>query len=463
MINGLTGPLRLNGNFGADGGLVRIVDKLHVAGLATFAIGSRHQDVQVGVNSVTEIDTASGNLTLDSAAGTVVVDDDLRVNGSFILPATSNGGIFKNIRIAVASANTIDTSSGELVLDANGTSNVRVAADQLDVDNNLNVDGNTQIDGTLAVDGNTTLGDANTDTVTIPGILDVNGRADIDQIRIDGNTITNNSSGGHVNITGNQIAPGTGHINLQDDVDITGTLDIDGNTTIGNGSGDSHTVNGTATFKNGVDFEGITHVTNTTASSSCDSGAFQVDGGVGINGALHVCGGITGSLTGNAASSSLVEVESNNNPTTFHNIVFTATALDADNGDAVNAQLRADQSSGLQYRPSDETFRSDGDIIAFHSSDSRLKNNIKPIEGALAKILGISGNTFEWNDASSHSGPDTGVIAQEVKELGLPGLVTERSNGYLAVKYERLVPLLIEAIKELNAKVEELEDKLSDK
>ena len=104
-------------------------------------------------------------------------------------------------------------------------------------------------------------------------------------------------------------------------------------------------------------------------------------------------------------------------------------------------------------------------VILSHSTVliADLKNNIKPIEGALAKILGISGNTFEWNDASSHSGPDTGVIAQEVKELGLPGLVTERSNGYLAVKYERLVPLLIEAIKELNAKVEELEDKLSDK
>ena len=58
----------------------------------------------------------------------------------------------------------------------------------------------------------------------------------------------------------------------------------------------------------------------------------------------HVCGGITGSLTGNAASSSLVEVESNNSSTTFHNIIFTATALDATNGNNVNAQLRADQS-----------------------------------------------------------------------------------------------------------------------
>ena len=65
--------------------------------------------------------------------------------------------------------------------------------------------------------------------------------------------------------------------------------------------------------------------------------------------------------------------------------------------------------------------------------------------------------------ASGKDGSDTGVIAQEVQALGLPGLVTTRDSGYLAVRYEKLVPLLIEAIKELNAKVEDLEQKLSNK
>jgi len=55
------------------------------------------------------------------------------------------------------------------------------------------------------------------------------------------------------------------------------------------------------------------------------------------------------------------------------------------------------------------------------------------------------------------------VIAQEVEALGLPGIVTTRDNGYKAVRYEKLVPLLIEAIKELSDKVEALEQKLSDK
>lgn len=98
-----------------------------------------------------------------------------------------------------------------------------------------------------------------------------------------------------------------------------------------------------------------------------------------------------------------------------------------------------------------------GDITAFASSDERLKSNIKPIENSLAKLLGISGNTYDWNEISGKNGSDTGVIAQEIEALGLPGLVETRDNGYLAVRYERLVPLLIEAIKELTTKVENLE------
>jgi len=103
------------------------------------------------------------------------------------------------------------------------------------------------------------------------------------------------------------------------------------------------------------------------------------------------------------------------------------------------------------------------DITAYYSSDKRLKDNIKPIEDPLAKILSISGNTFDWNSASGKEGSDTGVIAQEVDALNLPGITTIRDDGTYAVRYERLVPVLIEAIKELSAKVDNLEQKLSDK
>ena len=99
-----------------------------------------------------------------------------------------------------------------------------------------------------------------------------------------------------------------------------------------------------------------------------------------------------------------------------------------------------------------------GDITAFNSSDIRLKDNISPITKALEKVKSISGNTYtKKSDGSAH----TGVIAQEIEALGLPGITTTRSSGYMAVDYEKLVPLLIEAIKELSTKVDTLENQIN--
>jgi Chaperone of endosialidase len=96
-----------------------------------------------------------------------------------------------------------------------------------------------------------------------------------------------------------------------------------------------------------------------------------------------------------------------------------------------------------------------GDITAFYTSDQRLKDNITPIPNALDKVTAISGNTFDWNEKSGKEGTEVGVIAQEILEV-LPEAVTTRDNGYLAVRYEKLVPLLIEAIKELKEEINEL-------
>jgi hypothetical protein len=100
-----------------------------------------------------------------------------------------------------------------------------------------------------------------------------------------------------------------------------------------------------------------------------------------------------------------------------------------------------------------------GDIIAYSGSDRRLKDNITPIPDALNKVLSISGNTFDWNEKSDKEGSDVGVIAQEILEV-LPEVVTTRDTGYLAVRYEKLVPLLIEAIKEQQDTILNLQNRL---
>ena len=101
-----------------------------------------------------------------------------------------------------------------------------------------------------------------------------------------------------------------------------------------------------------------------------------------------------------------------------------------------------------------------GDITAFSSSDQTLKENAVGITSALYKVGLITGYTYSWKSDYHVAGlgiEDTGVIAQEVEALGLPGITTTREDGIKAVRYERLVPLLIQAIKELEARVKTLE------
>ena len=101
-----------------------------------------------------------------------------------------------------------------------------------------------------------------------------------------------------------------------------------------------------------------------------------------------------------------------------------------------------------------------GDIVAYTSSDIELKDNIQPIQNPLEKINQISGNSFIWNQEKQniYKGKDYGVIAQEIETI-LPELVQTREDGFKPVKYEKLVSLLIEGIKELSKEVEELKNK----
>ena len=111
-----------------------------------------------------------------------------------------------------------------------------------------------------------------------------------------------------------------------------------------------------------------------------------------------------------------------------------------------------------------ENIHAGGDVVAYASSDERLKDNIEVIKGSLDKIGEIRGVTFDWNEESpewaKERGRDVGVIAQEVRKV-LPEIVVERTNGYLGVDYKRIIPLLIESIKELKQEVEDLKKKVN--
>ena len=112
--------------------------------------------------------------------------------------------------------------------------------------------------------------------------------------------------------------------------------------------------------------------------------------------------------------------------------------------------------------------RATGNITAYYS-DERLKDMHGKIEGALDKVESINGYYYKENEKAKELGYDNdkmqvGVSAQEIEKI-LPEVVTEApiadeiEEDYKTVYYDKLVPLLIEAIKELNQKVKDLENK----
>jgi hypothetical protein len=106
--------------------------------------------------------------------------------------------------------------------------------------------------------------------------------------------------------------------------------------------------------------------------------------------------------------------------------------------------------------------RATNDVVAFYSSDERLKANKTKIENAIDKVSKLGGYEFDWipmEGIHENEGHDIGVIAQEVEKV-IPEVVTTRDNGYKAVKYEKIVALLIEAIKEQQSQIDELKTKL---
>ncbi len=160
---------------------------------------------------------------------------------------------------------------------------------------------------------------------------------------------------------------------------------------------------------------------------------YDINDNVDISGTLDVGGDVTlGNATSDATTvSGTLAVQSTTNSTSK-----TTGAVVVSGGVGINNDLHVG-----------------GDITAFSSSDINLKENINVIPNALDKVNAISGNTFTWK---SGKGDDTGVIAQEIEALGLPGVTETRDDGTKAVRYEKLVPVLIQAIKELSAKVDAL-------
>ena len=113
-------------------------------------------------------------------------------------------------------------------------------------------------------------------------------------------------------------------------------------------------------------------------------------------------------------------------------------------------------------------FHADGDVVAYSTSisDARLKDNVKPLESSLDKIMNLKGVEYIWNNGSRKGQKDIGFIAQEVEDV-IPEIVREKEvlfdedTKYKTVDYEKITAVLVEAVKELQQEMVELKNRLN--
>ena len=297
---------------------------------------------------------------------------------------------------------------------------------------------NNQVTLTKPANSNATftlkINDVEDSTSTTTGALIVKGGVGI------GKTL---NVGGNLNVIGKTTLTGllnvTGATTLSSTLAVTGTLGVTGATTLSNGL----TVSTGGINASGQTVTASTFSGNATTATTADNLNRSVSAGNGLTGG----GSLTGNITLNVGAGDGITV-----------------STDEIKVDGSVVRTSEDQSIG-----GTKTFTSaiicNGDITAFAGSDKRLKTNIETIDNALDKVIQISGVKYNWNELAEGKDitvREVGVIAQEIKEV-LPEVVIERDTGYLAVRYEKLVPLLIEAVKELSGKVDELQQKLNDK
>ena len=334
VINDTASTSPLNGALTVKGG-VGIQQNLNVLGNTTlFGLlnvngGLIAKNIRVGISENNTIDTLTGNLILDSVGGTVNVNDNLTVSGisTFTGLVSANGGArIDNIRIGVTDDNTIDTSTGDLILSSAGSKIIQLQGG---------------VSGTrIYKSNNAAYAAINVESLTANRTLTI--------------------SDADTTLVGGTMVPTTTSINTGDGLSGGGNL-------------------------------------SATRTLTVDSTVVRTFGNQTIGGTK-----------------------------TFSSTLFC-----------------------------------NGDIVAF-ASDERLKENVKILDNALDKVMKLSGFTYNFNEIGESFGFDrevthVGVSAQEIQKV-LPEAVAPcpADNKYLTVKYEKIVPLLIEAIKELKEEINEL-------
>lgn len=483
--------------------------------------GSPYWSTLVGVNTAaaytfTNTIIFANNITTN---GRLILDNIVTANGSNGSPGqvltTNSVGVYWSTA-ATGTVTNVDSGVGLAGGPINTTGTLFVRANTGIVANStgvfvssayVNTSSDFTVNGTLTFSNNATF----SSNVILGKFLSANGGyGTAGQALISGGGATNNYWGAvvtSVSVSSNQLSasfsganPTLGLVTLANVVAgaytlATVTVDSFGRIAgIANGSaGGSGTVT-SITQGTGLSFSTSPITTNGTislATSGVAAGTYSAHGFT-----VDTYGRITGTSAFQSASTSqqgMVQLSSSVSSTST-TLAATASAvksaydLAAGKGNGTvtsvsggNGLTGTVTSSGSIAMSGSFTgsFSATGEITAY-SSDERLKTNIKPIENAVEKVKSIRGVTYDWNELAVRFGFDSsksqvGVIAQEIQEV-LPEVIrsapfdsiqTDGSIGpslsgenYLTVQYEKIVPLLIESIKELSSQVNDLQKEI---
>ena len=300
-------------------------------------------------------------------------------------------------------------------------------------------------------------------TVVVPGKMGI-GATTLPGVPLD---VTGGAGGASVRVRGDMSSGSYYYGFMHDGTKVQGTTQsniffaagvVNGGTTIASWSGlriEAPVVPADSAVTNSF---GINQV------SSAQKNFFNGSVGIGIDQPatkLHVVGAGTQAIFQTTASYSDIKFV-NSTHTNFLNFSGATFIVYQGGGSGSNITFAVDSGGTATFK---------ADVVAFGSpSDKRLKENIKPIESALDKIIKLQGVTFDWKekakDLDKEGNPidlqqwkhDVGFIAQDVQKV-IPELIRENDNGMLSMRHQGIAPILLEAIKELKAEIEELKNK----
>ena len=464
-----TGCMVLEGGLGVEknlnvGGITTITDYLNVTdGPIILEAGTSNEGYRIDSGNDIEM-----SLFRSTVSGTPIV---LGVKDGKRLVIGENGSGLVEIRDSVNGTYRARFTENEQVLYWNGSPRFQTYDSGVEITGvtttgTLMVGAAATVTGNLNVEGNVTLGSNVTDTVSITGKFNsflvpdtdddyslgsstfewkdlfIDGTAKIDALEADTAKVDDLTDGRVV------IAGTDGE--LEDSANLTFDGTTLSSTFSGNLTGD---VTGNADSATDLSINGTNQLLY-----QASNGDTQLIAAGSANQVLRSNGGSsapswTSNILGNAASADTVDVTAND--TDADQFLLFKASSSTESG----AVIRVD--AGAKYNPSSNQLTINGNIIAF-ASDDRLKTNKAEITNALDKVVSLSGFTYNFNETAAELGFNTdityvGVSAQEVKKV-LPEAVAPApvDGKYMTVQYEKIVPLLIEAIKELKAEVDQL-------